>query len=152
MPTVHAIRVSNDEISLADSEGRPVLTGRKLRASGLENRTWRIESYFDGTSLVRAVEEFSAPPAPHLAFVHGNLYGSPGCGGFIGFYSLRQSDVTIHAGSILAGYCPPQNIKRSDTVSDALSGERVIERAGDRLILRDSDGQTRIVLTPGDKE
>jgi hypothetical protein len=148
LPTVFAVHASDDELVLLDSGGNPVLIGKRLRSSGLENREWSIESYFDGTSLLDTAGLFTPPLMPRISFIHGSLYGSPGCGGLVGRYSLRGPQVTIHAGYILDGFCYPRDIALSDRVREALDGERSMQRTGGGFELRDNQGQVRIILTP----
>lgn len=157
MPTVSDVRVSDDQLSLRDANGRLVLSGRRLISSGIENRNWEIEAYFDGHSVVRTRDTFNRRKASTVTFIHGSLHGSPGCGGLIGSYSAAGRQITIEAGVILAGTCLRRGSHRSvdewplnQPVLNALNGVRTVERRGERIILKDSTGAVQVVLAPNE--
>jgi hypothetical protein len=156
MPTVSDVRVSGDELTLRDASGRLVLSGHRLVSSGIENREWAIESYFDGHSVVSTRDIFNRPKAAIVTFIHGSLLGTPGCGGLSGNYNVTGRQITIeNAGAILAGSC----LRRDEhgivdewplnqPVLDALNGVRTIEPHAEGFVLRDSVGTIQVVLVP----
>jgi heat shock protein HslJ len=146
MPKVRTLQLNGDQLSLVDADNRTLLVLQRLEATGLENRKWHISEFYDGTSLVAADERLSFPAA--ITFVHGDVHGSAGCGGLIGGYSLDGTQVTINAGSILAGFCYPEDMKTNDIILDALNAARALELQDHRVALRDSQGHIQVVLTP----
>jgi hypothetical protein len=151
IPNVKVPQVNGDILSLLDGSGRALFVLKRLTATGLENRKWHISSFFDGTSLVSTSGKFTAPLVSYITFMHGSLQGSPGCGGFLGSYSLVGQRATIAAGAILAGLCPAGEFELGGAVCAALSGDRAIEQDGDRVVLRDPQGRIQIVLTPWER-
>jgi heat shock protein HslJ len=146
MPKVTMLQLKGDQLSLADADNRTLLVLQRLEATGLENRKWHISEFYDGTSLVAANDRLSFPAA--ITFVHGDVHGSAGCGGLIGDYSLDGTRVTIRVGSILAGFCYPQDEKTNDFILDALNAARALELQDNRVALHDSQGRIQVVLTP----
>jgi hypothetical protein len=160
IPRVTALHVSADELRLIDAGGRAVMTATRLLSPGLENRIWVIEAYRSGAALVRTDTSpdggtgYTRYPAlllrPHVTFMRGKLYGTPGCAEFSPPSNYRQdgSRVQIETSVLLTGYCPPQVIELSNAVENALRGIRVTQRDGERLILNDLDGRAVVVLAP----
>jgi hypothetical protein len=148
IPKAKVPQISGDMVSLLDADGQPLFVLKRLTATGLENRKWQISSFFDGTSLVSTRGKFTYPLVSHITFVHGGVHGSPGCGGFFGEYSVLGEHAKITASAFLGGYCPPGEFELSGTICGALSGDRIPEHDGERLVLRDPQGRIQIVLTP----
>jgi hypothetical protein len=131
-----------DDLSFLDGHGGPVMRLARIIADGLENRTWSIDQYWDGNSLV-------APRVEAIvAFMSGGVDGSPGCGALEGQYKLSEAHLTAHVSWVLTGFCPPAHEPQNEYVAKALSGERLVEHDGDRIILRDEQGAVRVVLKP----
>ena len=80
--------------------------------------------------------------------MNGFVDGSPGCGALFGSYRLVGTHLTASIGSLLGGYCSGGLGPQNNDVVEALSGERLVEREGDNVILRDHQGATRIILKP----
>jgi heat shock protein HslJ len=118
---------------------------RSPLAAAIEGHRWLIVSYFDGRNLVAAAETIAGLP-PYVIFRGGGIEGTPGCGGFIGRYTLSGEEITVWAGFIIGGYCPPDAEPQNTLVSQALSGKYRIDRGGERVVLRDGDGTAHIVL------
>lgn len=151
IPKAKVPQISGDMMSLLDAGGRPLFVLKRLTATGLENRKWQISSFFDGTSLVSTRGKFTYPLVSHITFMHGSVLGSPGCGGFFGAYSVLGEHAKITASAFLGGLCPPGEFELSGTICDALSGDRILEHDGERLVLRDLQGRIQIVLTPWER-
>ena len=115
------------------------------QAPRFENYRWLILSYFDGRSLINSQASSS------IAFVNGRVQGNSACGAFGGDYYLSSGIVRIYAETVLSdGPCFEVNLKEAQAILDALNtGERRIEQRTDRLVLRDTAGAVRVVLTPG---
>jgi len=99
-------RLSGNELVLLDATGKAVITLTRLVAAGIENHRWSIESFFDGTSLVSIANKFRNAPLrvrnnvipPWMTLMHGQIYGTPGCGGFFGNYSLAGGQLKLEFG------------------------------------------------------
>jgi hypothetical protein len=62
-------------------------------------------------------------------------------------YKLSGAHLTARVSWVLRGFCPGDSEQHAD-VGKALSGERVVEHDGGRVILRDDQGVVRVVLKP----
>jgi hypothetical protein len=134
--------MTGDDLTFLDGQGGPVMRLARITADGLENRDWSIAQYWDGTNLVTPSRDAS------IAFMSGYVDGSPGCGGLYGAYKLSGPHLTTFAGWILGGYCPGDFEPQNNGVVKALSGERLVEHDGDRVVLRDDQGAVQVVLKP----
>jgi heat shock protein HslJ len=159
-------RLSGDDLALLDGTGKVVITLTRLVATGIENRRWSIEAFFDGTSLISIADKLRADPfravplsslaqfdiyraqIPDLTLVHGRVYGTPGCGGFVSEYSLAGDRLNLDPAALLTGYCPELGREIERGISTALRGDRIIRQVGDRMHLVDRDGRLQIVLAP----
>lgn len=117
----------------------------------LEGRAWTIELYFDGKTMVSSRQAFGGPG--RIRFIGQRIEGSPGCGGFIGGYSMTAEEIRIRAGVLLAGSCWDRE-RRIDTwplnrpVLDALNRVRTVEPLGNGYLLQDATGETQVILMP----
>ena len=151
-----AYRLEGNELTLLDGSDQPTLILSMLVAPGIENRRWSIESYFDGNSPKLAAQRFRSIPLqiqngvvrPWMTLIHGQIYGTPGCGGFFGSYSLNGERLNLDFGSLLAGYCVEEALQVERGVIPALRGDRLIRQEADRILLTDTDGRVQIVLVP----
>lgn len=141
LPKIAGYVAKDDALSLFDDRSEPVLALSHITATGLENKEWSVEQYYDGANLVPATAESL------VTFVNGSIDGSPGCGAFaFGNYILSGAHLRNSVSLIIGGYCPEDLWSRSGTITRALSGERTIERDGQRLILRDAQGMIQVIL------
>lgn len=116
-----------------------------IRPPRFENYRWIIASYFDGQSVINS----HAPSS--IIFRNGRIQGVGSCGAFGGEYFVSRGIVRIHAETVLGdGPCFDVNLMEAQAILDALNaGERRIEQRADRIVLRDTAGAIRVVLTPG---
>ena len=133
--------IDAEALTFLDDRNRSIMKVSRLNANGLENQQWSIDQYFDGTQLVASTGE------PNVTFFNNIIDGSPGCGGLFGGYRLSGANLQISASWILGGYCPGDYRPQNEAIIGALSGERSIERDNERILLRDAQGKTRLVLT-----
>lgn len=77
-----------------------------LRPNGIENRRWNILR-FRGNVPHQADREglIEAKEPADILFLNGSVDGSPGCGGWVGTYSLKDGYLSVHASEALAGMC-----------------------------------------------
>jgi META domain-containing protein len=137
----HHALIAN-KLTFLDDHDRPVIELSRIIETGLENQEWSIDQYSDGVNLVAVGRHAS------ITFVNKIIDGSPGCGGLIGSYSLSGAQLKVWAAWLLGGYCPGDFEPQNNGVVKALSGERLVERDGQRVILRDGQGAAQIVLKP----
>jgi prepilin-type processing-associated H-X9-DG protein len=153
MPTMPAIEaglakvkrhaVDADSMTLLDDRGRSVMALSRITANGLENREWSISEYWDGKALVAAEHE------AYIAFWDGHVAGSPGCGGFLGGYTLSGEHLDFHATVLLAGSCPEPALTQMRRAAEAFDGVvRVRHDQLGRTVLQDAQSLTRVVLRP----
>jgi heat shock protein HslJ len=142
LPRISRYSVNGDILTFLDLRDRPVMALARITANGLENRDWSIAQYSDGTNLVTPRENAS------IAFMNGRLDGSPGCGAMSGQYRLSGARLTVsYLWLLISGCCCTGDGQYRDVLS-ALSGDRIIQREGDKVILQDDQGATRIILKP----
>jgi heat shock protein HslJ len=95
-----------------------------------------------GTGQIDAEGLIAAKETAEITFLNGRVDGSPGCGGLIGTYSLSGDELTVQAGIVLAGYCPPEDIAQARLVENTFKGDRVEEK-GDQIFLHDKSEAVR---------
>jgi hypothetical protein len=76
LPRVAGYTVKGDVLELLDGHKYPVLALSRITPTGLENRAWSIDQYFDGAMLV------TAPPVTEITFMNGGVDGGSGVAGF----------------------------------------------------------------------
>jgi heat shock protein HslJ len=119
-----------------------------LHPYGLEYRSLKIEDYSDDGQLV--VTRSLGNAQPEILFFGGMIEGAPGCGGFIGSYTLTGSHgMHIVLSAILAGMC--ENIdaagQQDDEIIRNFGGDSFFKQIGPgRFALRDLRGKTRAIL------
>jgi hypothetical protein len=131
-----------DVLSFLDDQSHSVLTLSRITATGLENKEWSIDQYYNGVNLVPATAD------AHVTFMNNFIDGSPGCGALVGNYILSGTHLKTASGWFLGGYCPGDFKPQNDGIVTALSGERTIERNDQRLVLRDAQGTIQVILKP----
>jgi heat shock protein HslJ len=145
MPAARRSTFDGINLLLADSDNRPLAQMVRFASKTVENRHWTIASYFDGKRLTSLRLDRGA--SAEIAFIHGVVEGTPGCGALIGSYELRDQKLVINAGVLLRGHCPGGAFEQSKSVTEALNGDRFVEIAGHLAYLRDDRGSVRIVLS-----
>jgi len=140
---------SGTTLTFLDDRDQSLISLIRLQPTGPENRKWRIASYFDGGHLVPA-DSFGSI-MPFVTFFGGYLDGSPGCGGFLGAYSLSGDRLKAGATWLLAGWCSgdlKKRFRQNDLITKSLNGDRHVALEGDRVVLRDDQGNLQLVLAP----
>ena len=85
-----------------------------------------------------------------ILFLNGRVDGSPGCGGWAGTYELKDGRLELRAGMMLAGLCFGEMAAEGSMVQAAFKGDLRPEQRGDQILLREADGNARILLVPFD--
>lgn len=84
LPKIAGYVVKADVLSFLDDRSHSVLTLSRVTATGLENKEWSIDQYYDGVNLVPAT------PEARVTFVNNFIDGSPGCGLSLGTISCLE--------------------------------------------------------------
>jgi hypothetical protein len=145
LPRVAGYTVKGDVLELLDGHKYPVLALSRITPTGLENRAWSIDQYFDGAMLV------TAPPVTEITFMNGGVDGGTGCCGLSGTYSLSGAHLPLSLACFSGGWCPTGYESHTDPILKALHGGRIVEPDGQRMILRDDGGSVQMVLRPLDR-
>jgi hypothetical protein len=122
--------MKGDLLELLDGHKYPVLALSRITPTGLENRAWSIDQYFDGAMLV------TAPPVTQITFMNGGVDGGTGCCGLSGTYSLSGAHLQLPLACFYGGWCPAEYESHTDPILKALHGGRIVEPDGQRIILQ----------------
>jgi heat shock protein HslJ len=150
LQSICSYELRNGLLILEDINQRSIIVLSAVRQEGIENRRWRIAEYRGGDNKSGQKDELIDAKLPTEAlFMNGRLSGAPGCGAWVGKYSisgdtLTTSDVDV----ILAGLCSSEQSEQGAWVMKALKGERRIEKEGSNILLRDNTGRTMLLLVP----
>jgi len=145
LPRVADYIVKGDVLEFLDGHGQPLLALSRITATGLENREWSFDQYFDGANLV------TAPREAWVTFINNSVGGMPGCCGLTDTYSLSGKRLQVAAGFCFSGgWCPAEYESPTIAILKAFREELIVELDGQRMILRDRHGTVQIVLRPRD--
>ena len=137
-------------LTFYDKDHLPTLTLMALRPTTIEDRVWRIAKFLDLT--VKAVDTNGLAEAKSratISLVNGRVQGSPGCGAWVGKYSVSEVQLDLDADAMLAGLCKGEEEAQSNMVVKDFKGSLRIEQVdNDDVLLRDDKGQLRIQLAP----
>jgi heat shock protein HslJ len=113
-----------------------------MAASDLENTTWKLASYFDGTAL----HDLPSSAEVTLTFQDGAAGGKSACNRY-------RSEVTIGDGTLTFGMalgtkmaCPPPLMEIEDAYLRTLESVATWRISDETLELRDSAGKTLLVF------
>jgi heat shock protein HslJ len=159
LKAARSFSVDADGLTFAAADGSAVMVLRRFEPDGLEERHWRIVSFFNGAEMAAPdaqVPDFYSHhptmmidwPWPRVTLSGGRVSGSPGCGMLLGSYAISGDHVLIHAGSMLAGWCAQDQFILEGLVLKALNGDRLVVRDGRRMLLKDDKGVVQVVLEP----
>jgi hypothetical protein len=145
LPRVAGYMVKGDVLEFLDGHAHLVLALSRITATGLENREWSIDQYFDGANLV------TAPREAWITFINNSVEGMPGCCGLTDTYRLSGNRLQVSTGfCISGGWCPAEYESPTIAILKAFREELIVEPDGQRMILRDGQGSVQIVLRPRD--
>jgi hypothetical protein len=148
--------VDGDRLAFRDPAGRAIATFQRVTDLGFEYRDLQVVSFRHG---VRMVTARALPYGADVRFFHGDVEGSPGCGGMFGRYGTTATD-TIHVSTtwIMMGgadcdsgypWNGPPYPAMYNALFDDLNGDHKVEVAADGTVtLRDLDGDVSAVLVP----
>jgi heat shock protein HslJ len=130
----------------------PLLVLSSIQPTGIENRRWRIVKLRgSGTAPTDADGLADVNEPAWVILVNGSVDGSPGCGGLHGTYTLSGDNLTWEAGVIVTGSgCSNLNLPYVPAPKEdhPFSGTMRIEKQGDGILLRDTDGYAQMLLVP----
>jgi heat shock protein HslJ len=136
-------------LTLVDKDQIPIVLLSPVRQTGIENQRWRITRYRgDEDNSTQKDGLIDAKETADIIFMNGQVYGSSGCGGWVGKYAVSGDNLTSDIGTILAGLCSPEQLAQSFWVEKALKGDRRIKRERNNILLRDWNGKTQLLLVP----
>jgi heat shock protein HslJ len=140
---------SQETLTFFGKDRKAIVVLNTLQQQGIENRRWRISKY-RGDGSQRGDEDglVDATESAEITLLHGRVEGSPGCGGWVGIYKVSGDRVTVQAGWVLAGFCYPAGFAEGRLAEAAFKGELRMETNGDHVLLRDGNGNARILLVP----
>jgi hypothetical protein len=145
LPRISGYILKGDVLEFLDDRAHPVLALWRITATGLENREWSIDQYFDGENLV------TAPREARITFINNSVEGMPGCCGLSDTYSLSGERLQVSSGFCFSGgWCPAEYEAPTIAILKAFREELIVEPDGQRIILRDAHGTVQIVLRPCD--
>jgi hypothetical protein len=145
LPRVADYMVKGDVLEFLDDHGQPLLALSRITATGLENREWSIDQYFDGANLV------TAPREAWITFISNSVEGMLGCCGLTDTYRISGNRLQVSTGFCFAGgWCPAEYESPTIAILKAFREELIVEPDGQRMILRDGHGTVQIVLRSRD--
>ncbi len=146
---INAYGLNQGTLTFVNRAGRPIIVLSSLQTDGIENRRWNITRFRgDGTRPKDKDGLTEAKEPAEILLLNGRVDGSPGCGGWAGTYELKNGHLELRAGMMLAGLCSGEMAAEGSMVQAAFKGELRIEKRGDQILLRDADGNARILLVP----
>lgn len=136
-------------LTFRDKDQHSTIVLSSVRQNGIENRRWQIATYRgDGNNSTQKDELIDTWEQADIVFMNKRVYGSPGCGGWVGTYAVSGDNLTSDVGTILAGLCSSKQFAQAYLVEKALKGERRIEKEGSNVLLRDNSGRAMLLLVP----
>ena len=144
---ITSYRVEGDSLVFSTREQHSSVILSRIHGTGIEARRWRIAKYRslrseenDGLTTARDFAE--------ITLLHGRVDGTPGCGMWVGSYSLKHETLTVKADYVLAGHCSSSESAQAALVVKVLNGDLHVEQDGNRILLRGPDGRVGVVLVP----
>jgi heat shock protein HslJ len=136
-------------LTFKDGDQHPTIVLSAVRQKGIENRRWRIARFRGNagkTAQNDGMMEANAPAA--ITFMNGHIFGGPGCGAWVGNYTISGDNLTSDVSTMLAGLCSGAQATQAPLVEKALKGDRRIEQKDDHILLRDKSGKVQLLLLP----
>jgi len=144
---IASYRLEGEHLIFSDGKPSPFMVLSRLPKAGLEARRWRIARYRSEESGKDQSGLTDAKAYAEITFLHGRLYGTPGCGAWWGKYQLDHDMLTTKGGGVLlTGFCRGVGLDQSGSIGEDFGGPLRVEYHGDRVILRGLDGREAIEL------
>jgi len=141
--------LSSGVLTLMDRERHSLMVLSPVQQEGVENRRWRIAKYRNrGDNSTQANELIEAKESADVTFMNGRIYGSPGCGEWVGTYTISGDNLTTDVSTTLAGLCSSEQLARRYLIEKDLKGDIQIEKNGKNMPLYDRNGRAMILLVP----
>lgn len=136
-------------LTFYDKDRQPLFVLNPIQSSGIENRQWRIAKYRgDGSGQADKDGLIDTTYDASIIFSNGRVEGSPGAGMWAGTYKLSGDVLTFDGGFWFEGAWSGEQIDQGYLVSKAFKGDRRIEQRDNQILLRDTNGQTQVLLVP----
>jgi len=98
---ISSCRVEGERLIISLGGQASLVTLSRIHPTGVEARRWRISKYRSQRSA--DVGPTVAKEFAEITFLQGRIECSPGCGGWVGSYSLSNNTLAVEAGYGLAG-------------------------------------------------
>ena len=116
-----------------------------MAAADLDNTTWNLTSYFDGTTL----HSLPADAEVTLTFQGDAAGGKSACNRYRCSVTITDDTLTFGPGVATKMACPPPLMQIEDRYLRTLESVAAWQLADDTLTLRDSAGQAVLVFARG---
>jgi heat shock protein HslJ len=138
-----------EKLTLLNGTGQILFEAKRIEANGIEYRKWRLASFYGDEGMEKTEKLFGFNSARPAVFMHGAFIGADGCGYMTSSYVLNGDRLNIdRMPTLILGMCTDRAVKMSIRFSEALSGDRLVVKAGNKVILKTLTGHQRIVLVP----
>lgn len=114
-----------------------------MAATDLENTSWQLTAYFDGTALQRSPADAEVT----LTFADGAAGGKSGCNRYRSAATIGDATLTFGPAMGTKMACPPPVMEVEQAYLRALEAVTTWRIADGALELRDSGGQTILTFT-----
>jgi heat shock protein HslJ len=143
-----SVTAGNDTLTLADSNGSPILTFARIvppAPEPLAGTNWTLDSFYTAD----AVSSVTAGTAITAFFdENGRLSGSAGCNHYFASYNVTGISMSIGPAGSTKMYCNGSGVMQQETTYLAsLSRAAAFTITGDRLSLADANGATLLSFT-----
>lgn len=139
----------DEMLTFQDSNHRSTIVLKAAQQKGIENRRWGVARYRGADSNSTHQDELiDVNEAADVVFMNGRVYGSPGCGGWVGTYAVSGDKLSTDVGTVLAGLCSSGQFAQAAWVEKGLKGDRRIEKDGSNILLRDQSSRPMLLLVP----
>lgn len=146
---IGSYKAAEGSLTFNSKSGKPLIVMSRIRPEGIENRRWNIARVRgNGAQMVDKDGLVETKVPAEILFLNGRVSGSPGCGGWVGMYELKNGFLTVHASWALAGLCSGEAFAQNDLVVPAFNETLRVEVKGDQITLRDKDGNEEVLLVP----
>jgi heat shock protein HslJ len=114
-----------------------------MAASDLENTTWNLTAYFDGTALQRSPADAEVT----LTFADGAAGGKSGCNRYRSAVTIGDATLTFGPAMGTKMACPPPVMEIEQAYLRALEMVATWRIMDDTLELHDGSGRTVLMFT-----
>jgi heat shock protein HslJ len=141
-----SFEISGDTLTLADVQGKVVLSFSTLQPASLVGTQWSLTSYNNGKQALVSVLNGTSINASFSQ--NGQLSGSAGCNNYTATYDVDGEQMSIGPAAATRKFCGGEGVMEQET-SYLLALEKVasFKIEGDALTLYDANGMTYLAYT-----